>query len=243
MIKKTVLFFLSFFDFFYQKKIFNFLKDKKLNNFNLVLDVGAHKGETINIFLKNLKIKKIISFEASPKNFLKLKNNFKKLSRKFKNSEIIIENIALSNEKKKIKFKQLAESSSSTISEIDENSSYYKKKYKILNLFGNKKNYKIINLETLKLSDYLSKHKIGTIDFLKIDTEGTELEIILGLDKNIENVKLIMFEHHFDNMIKKKYTFRIINDYLLRNNFEKIYKSKMPFRKTFEYIYLKKDIH
>ena len=123
MIKKTVLFFLSFFDFFYQKKIFNFLKDKKLNNFNLVLDVGAHKGETINIFLKNLKIKKIISFEASPKNFLKLKNNFKKLSRKFKNSEIIIENIALSNEKKKIKFKQLAESSSSTISEIDENSS------------------------------------------------------------------------------------------------------------------------
>ena len=243
MIKKTVLFFLSFFDFFYQKKIFNFLKDKKLNNFNLVLDVGAHKGETINIFLKNLKIKKIISFEASPKNFLKLKNNFKKLSRKFKNSEIIIENIALSNEKKKIKFKQLAESSSSTISEIDENSSYYKKKYKILNLFGNKKNYQIINLETLKLSDYLSKHKIGTIDFLKIDTEGTELEIILGLDKNIENVKLIMFEHHFDNMIKKKYTFRIINDYLLRNNFEKIYKSKMPFRKTFEYIYLKKDIH
>ena len=205
--------------------------------------MGAHKGETINIFLKNLKIKKIISFEASPKNFLKLKNNFKKLSRKFKNSEIIIENIALSNEKKKIKFKQLAESSSSTISEIDENSSYYKKKYKILNLFGNKKNYQIINLETLKLSDYLSKHKIGTIDFLKIDTEGTELEIILGLDKNIENVKLIMFEHHFDNMIKKKYTFRIINDYLLRNNFEKIYKSKMPFRKTFEYIYLKKDIH
>ena len=204
MIKKTVLFFLSFFDFFYQKKIFNFLKDKKLNNFNLVLDVGAHKGETINIFLKNLKIKKIISFEASPKNFLKLKNNFKKLSRKFKNSEIVIENIALSNEKKKIKFKQLAESSSSTISEIDENSSYYKKKYKILNLFGNKKNYQIINLETLKLSDYLSKHKIGTIDFLKIDTEGTELEIILGLDKNIENVKLIMFEHHFDNMIKKK---------------------------------------
>ena len=243
MIKKTVLFFLSFFDFFYQKKIFNFLKDKKLNNFNLVLDVGAHKGETINIFLKNLKIKKIISFEASPKNFLKLKNNFKKLSRRYKNSEIIIENIALSNEKKKIKFKQLAESSSSTISEIDENSSYYKKKYKILNLFGNKKNYQIINLETLKLSDYLSKHKIGTIDFLKIDTEGTELEIILGLDKNIENVKLIMFEHHFDNMIKKKYTFRIINDYLLRNNFEKIYKSKMPFRKTFEYIYLKKDIH
>ena len=203
MIKKIALVFIGFFDFFYQKKIFNFLKDKKLNNFNLVLDVGAHQGETINIFLKNFKIKKIISFEASPKNFLKLKNNFKKLSKKFQNSEIIIENIALSNEKKKIQFKQFDESSSSTISEIDESSSYYKKKYKILNLFGNKKNYQIINLQTLKLSDYLLENKIGTIDFLKIDTEGTELEIIQGLDKNIEKVKLIMFEHHFDNMIKK----------------------------------------
>jgi len=241
MIKKLILVLISLFDFFYQKKIFNFLKKKKLNNFNLVLDVGAHRGETINKFLKNFKIKKIISFEASPKNFLKLKNNLKKLSKKFQNSEIIIENIALSNEKKEIQFKQFAESSSSTISEIDESSSYYKKKYKILNLFGNKKNYQIINLQTLKLSDYLFEHKIGTIDFLKIDTEGTELEIIQGLDKNIEKVKLIMFEHHFDNMIKKKYTFRIINDYLLRNNFKKIYKSKMPFRKTFEYIYLKKD--
>ncbi len=241
MIKKLILILISLFDFFYQKKIFSFLKNKKLNNFNIVLDVGAHKGETINIFLKNFKIKKIISFEASPKNFLKLKNNLKNLSKKFQNSEIIIENIALSNEKKKIQFKQFDESSSSTISEIDESSSYYKKKYKILNLFGNKKNYQIINLQTLKLSDYLLENKIGTIDFLKIDTEGTELEIIQGLDKNIEKVKLIMFEHHFDNMIKKKYTFRIINDYLLKNNFKKIYKSKMPFRKTFEYIYLKKD--
>ena len=101
MIKKLILILISLFDFFYQKKIFSFLKNKKLNNFNLVLDVGAHQGETINIFLKNFKIKKIISFEASPKNFLKLKKNLKKLSKKFQNSEIIIENIALSNEKKK----------------------------------------------------------------------------------------------------------------------------------------------
>ena len=241
MIKKLILITISLFDFFYQKKILNFLKKKKLNNFNLVLDVGAHKGETINKFLKTFKIKKIISFEASPKNFLKLKYNLKKLSKKFRNSEIIIENIALSNEKKEIQFKHFIESSSSTISEIDESSSYYKKKYKMLNLFGNKKNYQIINLQTLKLSDYLLKNKIGIIDFLKIDTEGSELEIIQGLDKNIENVNLIMFEHHFDNMIKKKYTFTTINDYLLKHNFKKIYKSKMPFRKTFEYIYLKKD--
>jgi len=80
-----------------------------------------------------------------------------------------------------------------------------------------------------------------TIDFLKIDTEGYEYEILLGLEDRIKLVKVIMFEHHYDNMIKKNYTFTNINDLLVKNNFKKIYKSRMPFRKTFEYIYLKSE--
>ena len=40
-----------------------------------------------------------------------------------------------------------------------------------------------------------------------------------------------MFEHHYDNMIIKKYTFSDINYFLKKNNFYQIYKSKMPFRK------------
>ena len=42
-------------------------------------------------------------------------------------------------------------------------------------------------------------------------------------------------------MIKKSYTFTDINHYLKKNNFKKIFRSKMPFRKTFEYIYRNKD--
>ena len=241
MIKPIVLILIGFCDYFYQKKILNFLKKKNLNKFNLVLDVGAHKGETINLFLKNFKIKKIISFEASPKNFTMLKNNLKIFKKRFPNTEIIIENKTLSNNKKKIQFKQFNESSSSTMSEIDENSSYYKKKYKILNFLGDKNNYQLINLETLKLFEYLTEKKLSVVDFLKIDTEGSEFEIIKGLEEHINNVKMIMFEHHYDNMLKKNYTFRNIHNYLLNHNFHKIYKSKMPLRKTFEYIYKKED--
>ena len=50
--------------------------------------------------------------------------------------------------------------------------------------------------------------------------------------------KFIFFEHHYDNMLIKNYTFLNINELLKKNNFIKIYKSKMPFRKTFEYIYV-----
>ena len=41
-------------------------------------------------------------------------------------------------------------------------------------------------------------------------------------------------------MIKKGYKFGDIHSFLEENNFEQIFKSKMPFRKTFEYIYKNK---
>ena len=52
-------------DFFYQKKIITFFKNNSDAKYDVLLDVGAHKGETISSFLKNFKIKNIYSFEAS----------------------------------------------------------------------------------------------------------------------------------------------------------------------------------
>jgi hypothetical protein len=45
-------------DFFYKLKIKNFLKNKRIN-FNILIDVGAHHGESINFFLKNFNVKTI----------------------------------------------------------------------------------------------------------------------------------------------------------------------------------------
>ena len=68
---KLELFIISLFDYFHKKKILFFIKKNlKLNNIELFLDVGAHQGETISLFCKNFRIKKLISFEASLKNFL-----------------------------------------------------------------------------------------------------------------------------------------------------------------------------
>ena len=81
--KNITILILSFFDFFYKLKLLKFLKKIIYNDLNLVLDIGAHKGESINFFLNNFKINKIISFEASPINFDSLKN--KELGLKKKN--------------------------------------------------------------------------------------------------------------------------------------------------------------
>ena len=152
-----------------------------------------------------------------------------------------MENIALGSENKIVEFKQFQESSSSTIKKIDKESKYYKRKFRLINFLNNEQTYKNLQIKIFKLKDYIEKNNIEKIDFMKIDTEGYEFEILLGLENKIKLVDIIMFEHHYDNMIKKGYTFENINKLLIKNNFNKIYKSRMPFRKTFEYIYKREE--
>ena len=86
-----------------------------------------------SFFLKNFNVKKIISFEASKINFLKLKKKVEYNKRKFIKSNILIENFALGKEREKKIFKQFVETSSSTFSDININSKYFKKKFQLLN--------------------------------------------------------------------------------------------------------------
>ena len=158
---------------------------------------------------------------------------------KFKNLDIVLENYALGSERKKLFITQLPESSSSTINKIDENSKYFKRKNFFLNLLGNNNLKKEIEISQIRLSDYMKENKILKVDFLKIDTEGYEFNVLLGLGEYLQNVSLVMFEHHYHDMLVKNYSFRDIHNLLKKNRFQQIYKYKMPFRKTFEYVYKK----
>ena len=97
-----------------------------------------------------------------------------------------------------------------------------------------------VETNQIKLSEYINKKNIKKIDFFKIDTEGYEYNVLKGLESKISIISLIMFEHHYDDMLKKDYSFSDIHKLLKDNNFQQIYKYRMSFRKTFEYIYEKK---
>ena len=92
-----------------------------------------------------------------------------------------------------------------------------------------------INLETF--DNYFLMKKLNKIDLLKIDTEGHEMYVLKGCKKTLKFINFIYFEHHYDDMLDKGYTFSDINEFLKINGFKKVYKSKMYFRKTFEYVY------
>ena len=198
---------LDFFDYFHQKRIFNELLKKLDRNLNLIIDVGAHKGESIINFNKYFIVEKILSFEPSKKNF----SHLKKVSQKFKNVEIYNYACGVKNEEKVLNYSQ--ESSSSTLNQINENSKYFKLKRKIFGL-SIEKLFTEELIQIKRLDEFLITNKITEIDLLKIDTEGYEFDVIKGLNSRIQNIHMIYLEHHYDDMIKKNYTFSEINDYL-----------------------------
>ena len=121
--------------------------------------------------------------------------------------------------------------------------SILKKKNKFIFKKNLKNFYTEISINQITLRNYLIKNKINKINFLKIDTEGSEFDVLIGAEDLLKNIELIIFEHHYHDMLKKNYTFSDINKLLIKNNFVQLKKFKMPFRKTFEYIYENRNIN
>ena len=231
---KLLSFVLSIVDHKNKIQVIDYFKKKNLDNITLI-DIGAHKGETIKYFNKYLKIENIYAFEPNETIFKKMMKNTKNIKKTIK-----CFNIAL-GEKKEIKsFNILNETSSSTFNNLNKKSEYYKRKNNIINFFSSKENVIKKNIEIKTLSSFINNFELKKNVILKIDTEGYEYKILKGLNKNHMNqINFIYIEHHYDQMILKDYKFSDINRLLKSNNFVLEFKCKMNFRKTFEYIYRK----
>jgi|MDTF01.1.fsa_nt_gb FkbM family methyltransferase len=228
---------INFIDSKNKNKIINFFKKKLHSQIINVIDVGAHKGETIDLFYNNFNINKIFAFEANPKIYESLKDKISML--KYQN-KVHLFNFGIGEKKESKDLLIFNESSSSTYNTINDKSNYYKRKIKYLSLFNNKKNKlsKKLSTKIFPLSSIDEINNLQKIDILKIDTEGYEFNVLKGLNKNqFKNIKYIYFEHHYDLMIEKNYKYHDIKFLLNQNNFILSFKIKMNLRKTFEYIY------
>ena len=215
--------------------VINYFKRNVSGTITLI-DVGAHKGETIKYFSKFLNLENIYAFEPNKTIYNKLINNTNCVKK-----EINCFNIALGDKDEIKPLNILNESSSSTINNLNKSSKYYKKKNKIINFFSNKEEIIQKNVEIKTLSTFMDNFVLNNQVILKIDTEGYEYKILKGLNKkHLDRIDFIYIEHHYDQMIIKDYNFSDINSFLKNNNFYLRFKVKMNFRKTFEYIYEKK---
>jgi FkbM family methyltransferase len=166
-----------------------------IKNDETILDIGAHVGYFSIYASKKANNVKIFSFEPSKKSFQVLKNNLK-----LNNIENIkIENIGVRSK-----------SGTSTL--------YIDKEYEIGNsMFLNNNNSTKEEVQVISISDIIKKYKIDSIDFLKLDCEGAEYEIILEIPNDVLKSinKIAMEVHKIEN-----YDISDIEEFLVKNNFE-----------------------
>ena len=199
---------------------------------SVLLDVGSHKGTYTDLFIKNYKIKKAFIFEPQNKIFEYIKKKYSKKTKVFPF------NNAVSNFQGKKKFLINKHDITSSFTKLNNKNNYLK--FKSI-LFGGKS--LVIDsyyVQSIKLDNFIKKKKIKKIDLLKIDTEGHEYQVLLGLRKKIHIVKSILIEFHNDK-IYKNYNSKKIHLYLTKNNFKLEKKIKFPFTEWEDRIYFSKN--
>ncbi len=58
------------------------------------------------------------------------------------------------------------------------------------------KNVEVINVKTRKLNSILEEAEVESVDFLSVDTEGWELEVVQGFNIEKYNPKVVLLENY-----------------------------------------------
>ena len=150
----------------------------------IIFDVGSHNGSSINRFSKLFGKPQIFAFEPNNDLYFKIKD-------KFQDKNIHISNKALGKQKGTVEFNSHNSSTgSSSLLDFNPNSS-----------FASRRKLTRTNVDRVKvlmttLDDVVSSRELEKIDYLKIDTQGTELEVLLGAEKllKLKKIDFIEFE-------------------------------------------------
>ena len=194
-----------------------FLKHYGKSNINTIVEVGSRTGEEAIMMSKHFPNALIYACECNPNTIKECKKNLEK----YKN--IIFCNQALGSrieEKPFYSYVDNNDGASSFLFRIDGDSTMIKTG--------------ILKINTL--NNFMLKHKIDNIDLLLLDTQGSELDIIKGLEEHINNIKYIIAEipkqipnwHYLPEGTHSKYihapAYEEIVDYLEQNGFKIVEK-------------------
>jgi FkbM family methyltransferase len=167
-----------------EKYLLKYLNKK---NIKVIFDVGANVGQFANLILRTNPNATIYSFEPHPA-------SFKKLS-EIKHDNFNCFNIGLGEKTSTMTLYDYKDKEGSSHAALS--------KDVITNIHNSEA--QAIEVEIKRLDDFCNENKIDEIDFLKIDVEGFELDVLKGASHFIKDkkIKYIQFEFNSNNLISR----------------------------------------
>ncbi|MCK9208530.1 MAG: FkbM family methyltransferase [Salinivirgaceae bacterium] len=138
---------------------------------DVIIDIGAGIGTETYYFAKIAKVSHVYAIEAHPETSFSLKSliSFAKLK------NVTISNIALSSKTEEVFIESGENHSANRISRDGKDGTLVK---------------------AMTLDEYIEKHKISKIDLIKMNIEGSENEVIKGMEQTLKATKYIAISCH-----------------------------------------------
>ncbi len=167
-----------------------FLQTSIKNKNPIFFDVGGNKGEYSALLRESFPESHIHTFEPNPNTYSVLTN---KLGSKIK---AVNKGVGAENGELELFFDKNNTTSVQATSDPE-----------ILRVIAKTENIISEKIEVITLDTYCKENKITSIDLLKIDTEGFELEALMGAKELLNQgaIKMIQFEFNEVNIVKRRF--------------------------------------
>ena len=188
---------------------------------NNIFDVGAFNGlDGLILAIKNPE-SMVHAFEANPNLIKEIKRNKKKIElfKKIKIKNYKINNYAVSNKNSFLKFNIAKNPTVSSLNEFSNNIDITWPGYREAHCTVVKK----IRVKSITLEKYCNDNKINIINYLHVDTQGSDLKVLKGLKKKIKIVQKGVLEaalNKKNSLYKKNHTIKEAKFFLTKNKFK-----------------------
>jgi FkbM family methyltransferase len=168
--------------------------EQKINKMKLVFDIGANRGNMTNFFIEESE--RVVCFEPNLELLSHIRNRFSSIIDK----QIFLDCRGLSDKEETKTFRISNADTISTFSEDWINNSRFT---------GSHNWDKSVEVKTTTLDNIIDEY--GIPDFVKIDVEGYELEVIKGLTKMLDSTTF-SFEWAEEQYEKMKEIYEYLNN-------------------------------